>query len=251
MLQRTLFQLLLAIGLLHFVGCRKSAPQGSLPAGQVAITFDDGTIDNWYQHLNLLDSLQIKATFYISFYHTFSAEQKHKLKEIERRGHEIGYHTANHANLVKEVAKNGLAQTEAKEIDTDLMLMKNDGYRITNFAYPYGSHSAQLNTCLLRRFKSVRALSNQQNYYKSLVKESGERQVLYGANVDNNSRLKEDRIFSLMDDAREHNDCLVLVAHQINTTSTPLKITRERLLRLSKAAAERNLTFVTIDQIGR
>ena len=243
--------LLIAAAFVLFAGCNKSVPQGKLPSGQVAITFDDATVDNWYQHLDFLDSLHIKATFYVSAYHTLDTAQKKKLKEIEHRGHEIAYHTATHADLVKEVARRGMAKMEEREIDTDLALMRRDGYTINNFAYPYGSHSSQINTCLLRKFKSVRALSNRQNYNKSLVKEAGEWKVLYGANIDNNAHLKEDGIFNLMDKARDHHDCLVLVAHQIDNPSIKLQISRERLRLISRAAADRNLAFVTINQIAR
>lgn len=232
-------------------GCSKSVPHGNFPSGQVALTFDDASVDNWHQHLDFLDSLHIKATFYISYYHTLNTAQKQKLKQIESRGHEIAYHTTNHANLVKETARYGMAQAEAREITPDLVRMRADGFNVSNFAYPFGSHSSQLNTCLLRRFKSVRALSNQQNYHKSLVKESGEWKVLYGANVDNNSRLTEDGIFNLMEKAKDHNDCLVLVAHQINNRQTKLQISRERLAAISRAAAERKLEFVTINQIAK
>jgi len=248
---RVRFVLLLIAAQLLFTACNKEIPRGKLPNGQIALTFDDASVDNWYQHLGLLDSLHIKATFYVSEYHTFNAVQKAKLKEINDRGHEIAYHTASHADLVKAVAKNGIAQTEAVEINSDLRLMQADGYTITDFAYPYGSHSSQLNACLLRKFKSVRALSNKQNYYKSLVKESGERKVLYGANVDNNSRLREDGIRSLMEKAKEHNDCLVAVAHQINVPFLALQISRQRLIAMSQYAAELNLEFVTINQIAR
>lgn len=245
-----LFSFLLCLAILFFAACRKDLT-GRLPSGQLALTFDDASVENWYQHLDLLDSLKIKATFYVSAYHTFNTVQKQKLKEIARRGHEIAYHTATHPDLVKEVSRNGMAQTEAREINSDLALLKADGYDVTNFAYPYGSHSIQLDKCLLRRFKSVRALSNQQNYEKSLVKESGDWKVLYGANVDNNSRLKNDGILSLIDKAREHNDCLVMVAHQINNPSLRLQISKERLLLLSRAAAERSMEFVTINRIAK
>ena len=245
-----LFSCLLCLAILFFTACRKDLT-GRLPSGQLALTFDDASVDNWYQHLDLLDSLKIKATFYVSAYHTFNTLQKQKLKEIARRGHEIAYHTATHPDLVKEVNKNGMAQTEAREINSDLALMKADGYDVTNFAYPYGSHSIQLDKCLLRLFKSVRALSNQHNYDKSLVKESGDWKVLYGANVDNNSRLKNDGILSLIDKAKEHNDCLVMVAHQINNPSLALQISKERLLLLSRAAAERSMEFVTINRIAK
>lgn len=237
--------------ILFLSSCHKEIPKGKLEQGQVALTFDDASVENWDRYLPLLDSLDIKATFYISKYHTFTAQKKKLLKKIESRGHEIAFHTTNHPDLVKEVAKNGMAQTEANEINKDLEMMKGDGYNITNFAYPYGSHTTQLNTCLLRKFKSVRALSNKQDYNKSLVKEAGDWKILYGANVDNNSRLTEDGIISLLDKAQEHNDCLVLVAHEINNKSIRLQISRERLQLISRAAKERNLKFITVNGITK
>lgn len=232
-------------------GCYKSAPQGKLPNGQVAVTFDDASIDNWHHSLDLLDSLHIKATFYVSAYHTLTAAQKLKLKEIENRGHEIGYHTANHPDLVKEVDKRGMAQVETREINSDLQLMKADGYKVTDFAYPYGSHSIELDNCLLRKFNSARALSNHQDYNKSLVKETGGWKILYGADIDNTSRLKEQGIYNLMEKAAAHNDCLVLVAHQINNPAIELQISRQRIRLIGQAAADRNLEFVTINQIAK
>jgi peptidoglycan/xylan/chitin deacetylase (PgdA/CDA1 family) len=246
--QKSSLVLCLVVFALFFAGCRKGVPEGELVEGQVALTFDDASVENWHNHLSLLDSLNIKATFYISHYHTFNKQQKAWLKDIQKHGHEIAFHTATHPDLAKEVSKIGLASTEEKEIKTDLKLMQADGYNPTDFAYPFGSHTSQLNTCLLRTFKSVRALSNQQNYNLSLVKEASEGKVLYGANIDNNSRLKEGGILSLLDKAREHHDCLVMVAHQINT-NTALQITRQRLQYIAQRASERNLKFITVNEI--
>ena len=129
--------------------------------------------------------------------------------------------------------------------------MREDGYAITNFAYPFGSHTNQLNTCLLRTFKSVRCLSNQQNYRKSLIHEAGEGKVYYAADIDNNSRLKEDGIVSLLDDARTYHDCLILVAHQIANPNIKLQVNRDRLIYLSKRAAERHLRFITVNEVAK
>ncbi len=251
MYKRTAYPILLFVVAATLFSCRKETPQGKLEQGQVAMTFDDASIENWHHYLPLLDSLGIKATFYISSYHSFTAQKKAWLKDIEKHGHEIAFHTASHPDMPKEVAKKGMAKVEEAEITKDLNLMKNDGYAITNFAYPFGSHSTQLNTCLLRTFKSVRALSNQQNYKKSLVKESGDWKVLYGADIDNNSKLNEHGIETLLDAAQQYNDCLVLVGHQINNTTIKLQVSRERLIMLSKAAAERNLRFITVNQIAK
>ncbi len=237
---------------LVFSACRReSIPKGNLEQGQVALTFDDASIENWYNALPLLDSLNIKATFYVSHYHTFGKQQKVWLKEIEKRGHEIAFHTATHPDMAKEVAKKGLAATEEKEIRNDLKLMRDDGYTVTNFAYPFGSQTSQLNTCLLRTFKSVRALSNKQNYNKSLVKAAGEGKVYYGADIDNNSRIKEENIVSLLNDAQNFHDCLVLVGHQINNKEIKLQLGRDRLIKVAQWAADRNLRFITVNEIAK
>src|SRR6478735_3745778 len=83
-----------------FTSCYKDLRRGNLPDGYIALTFDDAYISNWYNYLPVLESLGIKATFYISSYHSLSALDKQKLAEIKTRGHEIAYHTSNHLNLL-------------------------------------------------------------------------------------------------------------------------------------------------------
>ncbi|MBD0366360.1 MAG: polysaccharide deacetylase family protein, partial [Flavisolibacter sp.] len=64
-------------------GCAKYNREGFLPEPGVALTFDDSYIDEWYQQINLFDSFDVKATFYISNYNAFSPEQKRKLHALE------------------------------------------------------------------------------------------------------------------------------------------------------------------------
>ena len=244
-----------AISLCFFItvivcGCRKDSIEGKLEAGQVALTFDDNSIDNWFSYLPLLDSLDIKATFYVSAYHGFNKMQKNKLHTIALHGHEIAYHTSTHPNMVNAVEKKGLAKLMAEEIDTDLNLMRKDGFTITNFAFPFGRHNQTLDIAMLRYFKSIRAVSNKQNYSKSLVKNSGERQLFYGADIDACSRLTEDAMIGLMGQAQTYHDCLVLVAHKINTPDYKFQVTADRLKRLASEAKKRNLRFITIRDIA-
>lgn len=235
---------------LLFSQCNKSVPVGKIDNGSIALTFDDHYIDNWFTYLPLLDSLGIKATFYISAYNSFNEGQKKKLATLAAHGHEVAYHTTNHANLIKAKAKSGLQYILEEEIKKDLAKMRNDGYNITSFAYPYGSHDKILDDILLCSFKSVRALSNRQDYNKSLVKESGEGKVLHGANIDMNSRLKEDGILDLIGKANTHHDCLVMVAHQIDNPNFNLQISRDRLRMIAAEAQKRSMDFITIRQIA-
>lgn len=247
--------LCLAIILLCFTStllssCFKDSLKGDLDEGQVALTFDDSSVDNWFAYLPLLDSLHIKATFYVSEYHKLTEAQKNKLHAIARQGHEIAYHTSTHPNMVTAVEKNGLMKTLSDEIDTDLPMMRRDGFEVTNFAYPFGRHTQALDVALLRTFKSIRALSNKQNYNKSLIKSCGEHQLFYGAHVDMSSRLTEQGIFDLMDQTQKYHDCLVLVAHEINTPGYKFQISTDRLRRIAAEAESRGLRFIPIRSVS-
>jgi peptidoglycan/xylan/chitin deacetylase (PgdA/CDA1 family) len=232
-----------------FTSCDKEIKSGNLPDGYIALTFDDAYISNWYQYLPVLESLNIKATFYISSYHSLSPLEKQELAEIKNRGHEIAYHTTNHLNLLKLLnSTNGQAKV-TEEIDHDLNLMKQDGYILTDFAYPYGRHDATLDRTLLKTFKTVRALSNKTNFYLSLIREACENQVLFGAPVDMNSKITDTELSNLLSNAKSKNSCAILTAHQINNPDFKLQITIEKLKMIADIAKQQNLSFITVNQI--
>jgi peptidoglycan/xylan/chitin deacetylase (PgdA/CDA1 family) len=230
-------------------GCRKDIPLGKFDHGAIAFTFDDNFIENWHQYLPLLDSLNIKATFYISHYHRYTEDQKAKLKEIAARGHEIAFHTATHPDLVKEVKKKGMAVVMREEIEKDLHLMKHDGFEVCNFAYPFGSYDASLNTSLLRIFKSVRCVTNKDNFCRGFVAQSGEQQVYFGVPVDMNAALDDNKIAGFIKTAQDRKDCLILFAHQIEKQNVAYQITVERIKLIARQAAAQQIPFVRIKDI--
>jgi len=232
-----------------FISCSKEIKSGNLPDGYIALTFDDAYISNWYNYLSVLESLDIKATFYISSYHSLSALDKQKLAEIKDRGHEIAYHTSNHLNLLKLLNSTDGLNKVSEEINHDLNLMKQDGYTLTDFAYPYGRYDATLNRMLLKTFKTVRAVSNKTNFYSSLVKDACENQVLFGAPVDMNSKITDTELSNLLSNAKSKNSCAILTAHQINNPDFKLQITVEKLKMIADIAKQQNLSFITVNQI--
>ncbi|MGE5518479.1 MAG: polysaccharide deacetylase family protein [Candidatus Dadabacteria bacterium] len=240
--------LLFCFSILLLTGCNKDV-QGNLPSGEVALTFDDFNVDNWYANIHVLDSLNIKATFYVCRYHELTSEQKRKLHEIASHGHEIAYHSTNHPDMVKRLKSKGMAEIINEEILKDLRLMRADGYSISHFAYPYGSHNRELDCTMKRYFKTVRKVCNKNNWNKSLVKQSGERQILYGAGIDHGSKISNQGIIDLLDNAQSNHDCVVLNAHEMNNPRYIFSVSTERLVRIAKEAKQRNLEFITIDQV--
>ena len=58
---RLVFTLVLSICI--FSGCKKFDKTGQMKASGIVLTFDDDRVDNWYEYLPLLDSVNEKLLF--------------------------------------------------------------------------------------------------------------------------------------------------------------------------------------------
>jgi peptidoglycan-N-acetylglucosamine deacetylase len=233
-------------------GCRKTdIPAGEMPDGKIALSFDDTSIDNWYKYLPLLDSLNIKATFYISAYHTLKPEQVARLRILQAHGNEIAYHTTNHGDLLKMYSRNSMWYVLENEIKPDLKLMQNDGFKPENFAYPYGQHDAYLDRQMLVFFKSVRAVSTPKYYNKSFLKGPCTGEVFHAANIDETSKITEEQIEKMMAQAHDNQDCVLFYAHMINHPASKYYITTDRLRYLGSLAKKYNLEFIPTSDITK
>lgn len=233
------------------IACTRQIPLGRLDDGYIALTFDDSSVANWYANLPMLESFGIKATFYISNYHSLTNDDKLLLKKIRDNDHEIAYQTTNHKNLVRLLYNSSDGWNKVnEEINTDLELMQRDGFIITDFSYPYGAYDAALNRSLLKTFRTVRALTNQTNFYQSLATESGsEKQVLFGAHVDTQTFLSDADLGRLLTKAKQRKCCAILVAHQINRPNSKYQIDTNKIRFIAEYARKLNLRFITIDQL--
>lgn len=229
--------------------CKKESPKGEMQQGMISLSFDDTYINNWYKNLSLLDSLGIKATFYISSYHSLNLQQKNKLRIIENHGNEIAYHTTNHKDLLKLNRSDGITAIVEREIDPDLKLMRTDGFNPVDFAYPFGQHDQYLDRQLLPLFKSVRGVSNP-NYYTCFARHTGAKQVFNAIEIDSRSKLIDERIQNLMRLAWENNNCTFFYAHAINDPSINLQVTADRLRFMASIAQMYNLRFIKVSEIS-
>jgi peptidoglycan/xylan/chitin deacetylase (PgdA/CDA1 family) len=228
-------------------GCEKHVRVGSIQAG-VALTFDDNWVDDWYNNLDLLDSFGAKATFYISSYHKLTAQQKQRLKTIQQKGHEIAFHTTNHAHMVQMLKNHPMKQVLDKEIYQGLNNMAADGFYPTDFAYPFGRHNPSLDSALLKIFHSIRSLNGTEDYSKSVVKSLGTSRFR-SLNMDNNG-LPINKLLTMLECARNNNNCVVFLAHKIENGYN-LSISRNRLRQILIAARDENLRFYTIKELAR
>ena len=228
-----------------------SAGPAVLPTrGGVALTFDDYSIDNWYKYMDLFDSLQVKATFYISNYNLLTPAQKNKLKNMQNRGHEIAFHSTNHVNFIEYVKKEGSENLITEEVDKGVELMDNDGFYTSTFAYPFGKHNEVIDKLLLKKFRSIRALNGTQDYTRSLVPLK-KNKMLYSLGIDESSKRSLTKIEGLLVTAQQTDHCAVLLAHKIEKENTTLQIPLWKLKEIIVNAKSLNLRFYTISEISR
>lgn len=220
-----------------------------LPKGGIALTFDDYSIDNWHKYMKLFDSLNVKATFYISNYNRLNQEQKNKLHDLQNHGHEIAFHSTNHVNFLKYANENKCDKLLKEEVMDGLHLMNNDGFFPTTFAYPYGQHNEILDKLLLKYFKSVRALNGTANLSKSLTALENNR-IIYGLGIDESSKRNLDKIKDLLSEAQQKNSCAVLLIHNIERSDITMQCPLWKLKELILHAKSHNLKFYTISEIS-
>jgi len=239
---------LLASCALCLDGCTKYDKVGYMKNPGIALTFDDNYIDNWYNYLPLLDSFGVKATFYICRYHHLTSEQKTKLAAIQRKGHEIAFHTTHHIHMCQYLQYMTLDDLVQHEIYEDLDRMRNDGFYPTTFAYPYGEHNKTLDDRLLKIFKSVRALNGTKDYSESLTS-TNNNTVLYGLGIDVKSK-NEKTIERMIDVASQNGNCLVLVGHMIEQPNSKLQVPYNELKFILTKAKSLGMQFYTASQIS-
>jgi len=198
----------------------------------------------------LLDSLGVKATFYICKYNRFTEAQKKKLVIIQNHGHEIAFHSTNHYNMQEYVykQKHTIEDLMRCEVEAGLKLMNKDGFYPTTFAYPFGAHNAIFDKELMRYFKSVRALNGSQDFSKSIVPTTNNK-LLYGLGIDKSSKRSDADINSILQSAKNNNTCAVLVAHDINSVNM-YSVTKDRLLKIFNFVKNNNLRYYTVSEIS-
>ena len=121
-----------------YARARKGKQQ--LPEKPIILSFDDGYEDNWRVVLPMLEERRMKAVFYMV---TNSIGQPgyltwDNLFDMERRGMEIGSHTANHLPLTTLSP-----EKQREELRLSKLMLEWKGMKtIYSFSYPNGSYNA-------------------------------------------------------------------------------------------------------------
>jgi peptidoglycan/xylan/chitin deacetylase (PgdA/CDA1 family) len=212
----------------------ESGPPAAFPekSAGLLLSFDDNFTETWEKYFDLLDRYGARVTFFITGeYDPFCAS-------AEERGHEIGYHTRRHLNLLKVSLQVFFEET----IDAAESLRRH-GLRLRSFAYPYGYSEPWMDEALGKYFSALRGFGTAMRIYNTDTIKAG---LIVSKSIDN-IRYKSDMEFEsdiadMLGAIKSGGGILPLTTHTI-AADADWGIKAERLEYLLKTAAELGLQF--------
>jgi peptidoglycan/xylan/chitin deacetylase (PgdA/CDA1 family) len=217
----------------------------------VVISFDDAYVDEWFAADKVLKKYNWKATFCACRIDSIGKPQIDKLHELQIEGHEIAGHGYHHYNAVKFVARNGIRQYLKQEINPMLVSMKQKGFAVSSFAYPYGERSDELDKALLPKFKVIRgrdfcALTPEKegSYFRGT-------KLMYAFDIDNNHiHFSIPYVLELLDYAKKNNKILILCSHKpVKNVTANYQTKLETLEFICKYMKLNNMKFYRLSDL--
>jgi Polysaccharide deacetylase len=145
------------LGLAYLTYAELGAP--APPQGGLALSFDDSNIDAWYGARALFQAHGARVTFFVTRYDWFTDLGRTWLHELAGDRHEIAAHGLRHRNGPNYVIEYGLRAYLDDEVLPSLQLLRDDGFTVTSFAYPYGRRTGEMDHALLQYFERIRSVS--------------------------------------------------------------------------------------------
>ncbi len=133
--------------------------RGADVAPGIALSFDDTSVDAWVALRPLLQAHHARVTFFVSRYHSLGESQRAGLQLLAADGHAIEAHSVNHVRAPDYVEDHGLNTYLRDEVDPSIAVLRDAGFEVTAFAYPFGARTGELDDAITKRLPILRSVS--------------------------------------------------------------------------------------------
>ena len=243
---------LLYLLILTIVGCQQKKKLD----GGICLSFDDRSIDQWFELRNLFLANEVKATFFLTQLDSISETEIYKLKILENDGHEIGFHGMHHVLSEYYIKEYSYQKYLDYEIKPGIKWMDSIGFRCTSFAYPYGAKYWFTDYLLGDQFDVIRGVSTLKNSVTIIDNDdvfysrSGNRTV-DAIGFDRISTVDTTMINAAIKRCKSNNEVLLLFGHVPSLDlSEDYSFDIEVLEHIIKSVKDNNLRFYLISQLG-
>ncbi len=258
---KTSLSLLFIFISISFICCNdnSTSPENINKAG-FCLTFDDTYINDWNSIIPILDSNNVKATFFLTQLYKVSENEIILLRKFKEKGHEIGCHGWHHLNAMDFLENNLLTDYINKEISPAINFMDSCGFHPTAFSYPYGYNCDSLDKSLLKSFSLLRDVTDEQRkplekniedieeiYYKF-----DDEKVISSLGIDANFNISLDMIEAGFKRVVEKNEVIVFYSHcPIKKCNSTYQIEYQYLRDVFKLAEKYKLKSYTFTELTK
>jgi hypothetical protein len=130
----------------------------SYAAPGLALSFDDTSVESWLSLRPLFAQYQARVTFFVSRYRALSPEARAGLGVLASDGHDIAPHTVTHPHGPDYVDLHGIDAYLRNEVDASIAALRDDGFEVTSFAYPFGARTGELDAAIAKRVPVLRSV---------------------------------------------------------------------------------------------
>jgi hypothetical protein len=119
------------------------------PKPGLAFAFDDDDVAGWLSVRDILAAHHARVTFFITRWYEMDGSAKAGIATLAADGHDIEPHTVHHLDAADYVGSNGMASYLDVEVTPSMTDLTGTGYKLTSFAYPFGSHTDAIDAAVL------------------------------------------------------------------------------------------------------
>jgi peptidoglycan-N-acetylglucosamine deacetylase len=210
---------LIYIFLLIYDDCDRMRP--TLKEAGIVVTFDDSSINEWFYILPLLDSFNMKATFFLTDIATIDKKDIIKLRIIQESGHEIASHGYAHIDPILSIKEKGVLTYIKSEILPAKDFLTRYGFHQESFAFVYGIRNKKLEKELGSIFSNIRGVSETQRHkmikriqdVKDIYFDRESQQIVRGFCIDEIQEVNIEQITYILKKIKRENKIIVFYAH--------------------------------------
>lgn len=132
---------------------------GIPPVGGISLQYDGTWIDSWLASREYLMKYGARVTIFVTRYHRLNEDKRAALRQLHDDGHDLEPHAVNHLRGPVVVEEHGLDYYLDYEVQPSIDIMRDDGYEVVSFAYPFGDRTDEIDRAVTKRVPLVRSLA--------------------------------------------------------------------------------------------
>lgn len=259
-----LVQLTLFMSVLLLISCQQKS-ENTHKAG-IAISFDDHFINEWYALRPLFQKYNAQVTFFITCPDSLTNNEISKIKQLQKDGHEIGFHGTIHGNATAMLASMGPQKYVETELEPGLRHLAEIGIKPASYAHPGGNHTDQADSILLANgFKILRDVAQAERklfgipvYHLAprvmncIYYPFNKKQIVDALMIDEGTNISNEEIKDALKKAKDTNTAIMLFGHKPlynKPKNGEYGFSVAFLETILKEANARNLKFYTMSEL--